>query len=485
MTVQIQKLKMLVGGEWKESSSGSFSSILDPSNNQVIAEVPKATGQDAKAAIESARQAFESPDWRDMDPSKRGRILTKLTGLIRENSEELARLETLNEGKLLRESKGDVAWAARTFEYFAGLADKIEGETIPVPPKRLNYTLREPLGVTVHVVPWNYPIALASRSMAPALAAGNTVVVKPSETTPLTALKLGELATKAGVPKGVVNVVTGSGAEVGSELVSDPDVDGIIFTGSAETGKQVMETAAKNVTHVLLELGGKNPHIVFPDADLSRAVRSVRDGIFTNAGQMCWAGSRAFIHESIYSNFVNELVTKTKAMRLGPGIEETIEMGPVASKARQETVLGYIKDGVAEGAKLLCGGKRPSDPKLQHGSFVEPTIFEDVTGEMKVGCDEIFGPVLSITKFRTVDEVVSMANETDYGLYGGIWTSDLKTAHDVASKLQVGVVAINEYLVTFPQTPFGGYKESGIGFEQGIRSLQYYTRTKNVSVNLA
>ncbi|MEK6919456.1 MAG: aldehyde dehydrogenase family protein, partial [Thermoproteota archaeon] len=373
----------------------------------------------------------------------------------------------------------------RSRKYFAGLADKIEGETIPVPPKRLNYTLREPLGVTVHIVPWNYPIALASRSMAPALAAGNTIVVKPSETTPLTALKLGELATKAGVPKGVVNVVTGSGAEVGSELVSNPDVDGIIFTGSAETGKQVMQAAARNVTHVLLELGGKNPHIVFQDADLSKAVRSVKDGIFTNAGQMCWAGSRAFIHESIYTNFVNELVAKTKVMRLGPGIEETTEMGPVVSKARQETVLGYIKDGVAEGAKLLYGGKRPSDPKLQQGNFVEPTIFEDVTGEMKVGCDEIFGPVLSITKFQTVEEVVSMANETDYGLYGGIWTSNLKTAHDVASKLQVGVVAINEYLVTFPQTPFGGFKESGIGFEQGIRSLQYYTRTKNVSVNLA
>lgn len=485
MTVQIQRLKMLVGGEWRESSSDSFSSIVDPSNNQVIAEVPKASREDAEAAVESARHAFDSPEWRDMDPSKRGRILIKLTGLVRENSEELARLETLNEGKLLRESKGDVAWAARTFEYFAGLADKIEGETIPVPPKRLNYTLREPLGVTVHIVPWNYPIALASRSMAPALAAGNTIVVKPSETTPLTALKLGELATKAGVPKGVVNVVTGSGAEVGSELVSNPDVDGIIFTGSAETGKQVMQAAARNVTHVLLELGGKNPHIVFPDADLSKAVRSVKDGIFTNAGQMCWAGSRAFIHESIYTNFVNELVAKTKVMRLGPGIEETTEMGPVVSKARQETVLGYIKDGVAEGAKLLYGGKRPSDPKLQQGNFVEPTIFEDVTGEMKVGCDEIFGPVLSITKFQTVEEVVSMANETDYGLYGGIWTSNLKTAHDVASKLQVGVVAINEYLVTFPQTPFGGFKESGIGFEQGIRSLQYYTRTKNVSVNLA
>lgn len=485
MSVQIQKLKMLVGGDWRESSSGTSSPVLDPSNNQIIAEVPKATRQDAKGAVESARQAFESAEWREMDPSKRGRILTKLTGLIRENSEELARLETLNEGKPFRESKGDVAWAARTFEYFAGLADKVEGETIPVPPKRLNYTLREPLGVTVHIVPWNYPIALASRSMAPALAVGNTVVVKPSETTPLTALRLGELASKAGVPKGVVNVVTGSGSDVGSELVSNRDVDGIIFTGSAETGKQVMEAAAKNVTHVLLELGGKNPHIVFADADLPRAVRSVKDGIFTNAGQMCWAGSRAFVHESVYSGFVNELVTKAKAMRLGPGIEETTDMGPVVSKSRQEIITGFIREGIEEGANLLCGGKRPSDPKLQQGNFVEPTIFDDVTGEMKVGCDEIFGPVLSITKFRTVEEVIAMANKTEYGLYGGIWTSNLKTAHDVASRLQVGVVAINEYLVTFPQTPFGGHKQSGIGFEQGIRSLQYYTRTKNISVSLA
>lgn len=485
MTVQIQKLKMLISGEWQESRNRASTSILDPSNHQVIAEVPRASREDANAAVDAARVALESPEWRDMDPSKRGRILVKLTGLIRENSEELARLETLNEGKPLRESKGDVAWAARTFEYFAGITDKIEGETIPVPQKRLNYTLKEPLGVTVHIVPWNYPLALASRSMAPALAAGNTLVVKPSETTPLTALKLGELATKAGVPKGVVNVVTGSGAEVGSELASNHDVDGIIFTGSAETGKQVMEAAAKNVTHVLLELGGKNPHIVFPDADLSKAVRSVKDGIFTNAGQMCWAGSRAFIHESIYDGFVKELVAKASVLKLGPGIEEASGMGPVVSKSRQEMVLGYIKDGVDEGAKLLCGGNKPADPNLQAGSFVEPTIFENVTGEMKIGCDEIFGPVLCITKFRTVDEVVKMANETEYGLFGGVWTSNVKTAHEVASRLQVGAVTINEYLVTFPQTPFGGYKESGIGFEQGMRSLQYYTRTKNVSVNLS
>src|SRR6266700_2101679 len=438
---------MLIGGEWKDSSNGAVSSILDPSNNEVVAEVPRATKQDAKAAVESARTALESTGWVDIDPSKRGRLLIKLTGLIRENSEQLARLETLSEGKTLRESKGDVAWAARAFEYWAGLADKVEGETIPVPPKRLNYTLREPLGVTVHIVPWNYPIALAARSLAPAIAAGNTVVMKPSEITPLTAIMLGDLALKAGIPKGVVNIVTGSGAEVGSALVSDPQVDGIVFTGSAETGKQVMESAAKNVTRVLLELGGKNPHIVFPNADLAKAAKSVKEGIFTNAGQMCWAGSRAFIHENVYDSFV--------------------------------------KDGLEEGASLLCGGKRPTDPRLQKGNFVEPTIFENVNGQMKIGCDEIFGPVLSITKFKTLDEVVSMANETDYGLYGGVWTSNLKVAHELAARLQVGGLAVNEYLVTFPQTPFGGYKDSGIGHENGIRSLEFYTRTKNVSINLS
>src|SRR5437773_2322406 len=485
MTVQLQRFKMLVGGEWKESSNGLASSILDPSNNQVIAEVPRATKQDARAAVDAAKTAFHSPEWRDMDSAKRGRILTKLTGLVRENSDELARLETMNEGKTLRESKGDVAWAARAFEYFAGLADKIEGETIPVRPRRLNYTLREPLGVTVHIVPWNYPIALAARSLAPAIAAGNTAVMKPSEITPLTAIMLGDLALKAGIPKGVVNIVTGSGAEVGVALVSDPHVDGIVFTGSAETGKQVMESAAKNVTRVLLELGGKNPHIVFPDADLAKAAKSVREGIFTNAGQMCWAGSRAFIHESVYDTFVKDLVAKTRAIKMGPGTDDTSEMGPLASKARQDVVLGFVKDGLEEGATLLCGGKKPSDPRLQRGNFVEPTVFENVNGKMKIGCDEIFGPVLGITTLKTLDEVVAMANETDYGLYAGVWTSNLKVAHELAARLQVGGLAVNEYLVTFPQTPFGGYKNSGIGHENGIRSLEFYTRTKNVSITLS
>src|SRR5213594_4227617 len=476
---------MLVNGEWKKSSDGKTTSILDPSNNQPIAEFERGNKDDARAAVDAARQALQSADWREIDPSKRGRMLYKMANLVRENSDELAKLETLNVGKPLRESKGDVAWAARTFEYFAGLADKIEGETIPVPPKRLNYTLREPLGVTVHIVPWNYPVALASRSIAPALATGNSVIIKPSELTPLTALKLGELSLRAGFPKGIVNVVPGLGSEVGMALCADRQVDGIVFTGSAETGAQVMETAAKNVTPVLLELGGKNPHIVFPDADLAKAAKSVREGIFTNAGQMCWAGSRAFIHESVYDAFVKDLVAKTRTIKIGPGTDETSEMGPLASKSRQDVVLGFVKDGLEEGATLLCGGKKPSDPRLQKGNFVEPTVFENVNGKMKIGCDEIFGPVLGITKFKTLDEVVAMANETDYGLYAGVWTSNLKVAHELAARLQVGGLAVNEYLVTFPQTPFGGYKNSGIGHENGIRSLEFYTRTKNVSINLS
>ncbi len=476
---------MIINGESHKSNSGRTTSILDPSNNQPIAEVERGGRDDANSAVDAASRALAGPEWRDIDPSKRGRILFKLANLIREVSDDLSRIETQNVGKPLRESKGDVAWAARTFEYFAGLADKIEGETIPVPPKRLNYTLKEPLGVTVHIVPWNYPIALTSRSVAPALAAGDTVVIKPSEVTPLTALKLGELCAKAGFPKGVVNVVTGPGSEVGLSLVSNRKVDGVVFTGSAETGIQVMEAAAKSVTPVLLELGGKNPHIVFRDADLQRALKSIQEGIFTNAGQMCWAGSRALIHEDIYDQFVKDLVARTKNMHIGPGIEDATSMGPVISKSRQETILNYIRDGVGEGARILVGGEASNASKPEKGNFVQPTIFDNVTPEMKIGADEIFGPVLCVSKFSSMDDAVNQANNSPYGLYGGVWTSNVKTAHDMASRLQVGVVAINEYLVTFPQTPFGGYKESGIGHENGIKSLQYYTRTKNVSVNLS
>ncbi len=485
MAVQLQKHKMFIGGQWVESSSAETFSVRDPSSNEVFAEVPRATLEDARKVVDAARDALSNPAWRDIEATKRGRLLFQFSSLIRESFNELARLETLNVGKPLRESKGDVAWATRALDYFAGLADKIEGQTIPTPPPRLNYTLREPLGVTVHIVPWNYPLALAARSIAPALAAGNAVIVKPAELTPLTALKLAEFAKKAGLPDGVFNVLTGSGTVVGSALVSNPDVDGVTFTGSVETGKEVMRGAAEGVTPVTLELGGKNPNIVFPDADMPKAIQTARDAIFTNAGQMCWAGSRLFLHERIYESFLSELKKITENIQLGSGLDEKTGMGPLVSRAQQDRVLTFMKSGLGEGAQLVTGGAVPSDPGLSKGNFVQPTIFRDVKNDMQISCEEIFGPVLTVFKFSGADEVVQLANETQFGLYAGVWTNNLKLAHQLASRLQAGVVSINEYLVTFPQTPFGGFKDSGIGFENGIQSLNNHTRVKNVSVNLA
>jgi acyl-CoA reductase-like NAD-dependent aldehyde dehydrogenase len=317
------------------------------------------------------------------------------------------------------------------------------------------------------------------------LAAGNTVVVKPAELTPLTALKMAELVHKAGLPKGVFNVVTGSGAAVGTELVSNPEVDGIAFTGSVETGIEVMQRAAKNVTRVVLELGGKNPNIVFPDADFEKALQTAKDAIFTNAGQMCWAGSRLLLHQEIHDKFMAELKRRTESMKLGPGLDEKNDMGPLVSRDQQSRVLGYIKSGMEEGAKIVTGGGIPEDAELEKGNFVKPTIFYGVNHEMKVGCEEIFGPVLSVFTFQTTEEAMELANATKYGLYAGVWTNNLKLAHQVAARIEAGVVSINEYLVTFPQTPFGGYKDSGIGYENGLQAIGQYTRIKNVSVNLS
>jgi acyl-CoA reductase-like NAD-dependent aldehyde dehydrogenase len=418
-----------------------------------------------------------------MEQTKRGKLLMQMAALMRQNFDELSKLETLNQGKPIRESKGDVAWAVRAFEYWAGAADKIEGETIPVTPNRLTYTLREPLGVTVHIIPWNYPLALAARSLAPALAAGNTVVAKPAELTPLTLLKTAEYAQKAGVPDGVLNVITGSGAVAGKELVSNPNIDGITFTGSTETGRQIMEAAAKNVTPALLELGGKNPNIIFPDADFEKAVKMAKYAIFTNAGQMCWAGSRLFLHDEISEKFLAELKKQTELMRIGPGLDEKTELGPLVSKDQQERVLNYIKSGREEGARLVSGGAVPEESALRNGYFLKPTIFTDVTADMKIGCEEIFGPVLTVFKFKSVDEVVRMANDTQFGLYAGVWTNDLKLSQRLVNQLQAGVVAVNDYLVAYPQTPFGGYKDSGIGYESGLQAISHYTRIKSVTIN--
>jgi len=481
--MQVQDYKFFVNGKWTEGSATETFDLRNPATGEVLGRVPRATKHDMYEAVDAARKAFQAPAWRDMEQTKRGKILLQLAALIRQNFEELAKTETLNQGKPIRESKADVAWTVRAFEYWGGLADKIEGETIPVTSNRLTYTIREPLGVTAHIIPWNYPLALASRSLAPALAAGNTVVAKPAELTPLSLLKVAEYAQKAGLPDGVLNVVTGSGSQVGRALVSHPDIDGITFTGSTETGQQIMGAAAKNITPVLLELGGKNPNIVLPDADFDKAVQMAKFAIFTNAGQMCWAGSRLLLHAEIYDRFLNELKRQTELLKIGPGLDEKTELGPMVSKEQQERIVGYIKSGQEEGARLVTGGSVPEDPALKNGCFVKPTIFADATSDMKIGCEEIFGPVLAVFKFNSVDEMIHIANDTNFGLYAGVWTNNLKLAQQVVNRLQAGVVAVNDYLVAYPQTPFGGYKDSGIGYENGMQAISHYTRIKAVTVN--
>lgn len=475
---------LFIDSKWVPSISRSTGEVLDPATNRPIARVAAAVAEDVDAAVDSARRAFESTEWREMDPSKRGRLLWLLGQEVRSRFDELAHLESLNVGKPIREAKGDIAYVYKLFEYYAGLADKIQGDTIPLPGSRLGYTLHEPLGITAHIAPWNYPLLLACRGIAPALAAGNTVVLKPATLTPLTALKLAELTTKVGFPTGVFNVVTGPGRTVGNCLASHSDVDSITFTGSTETGRQIMQFASKNVTPVTLELGGKNPNIVFQDAKIDRALRGVMLGIFQNAGQMCWAGSRLFVHESIHEDFMRKLVETTSKIRLGPGSEEATQMGPLVSREQERSVIERMGEGARGGATVLIGGHKADSEILRPGNFVEPTIFDDVAVNSPIAREEIFGPVLCAFAFHDEDEVIAAANDTEYGLAAGIWTQSLTTAHRVAARLEAGMVAINEFPITFPQMPFSGFKQSALGHEQGIDAVDLYTRIKSVTVNV-
>lgn len=473
-----------IGGKPQPPASGAFTEVLDPATNRSIARVASGTKQDVNAAVQAARTAFESPDWRDLDPSKRGRLLWLLGQQVRDHFDELAKLESQNVGKPLREAKGDIAYVYKLFEYYAGMADKIQGDTIPVPGARLDYTLREPLGVTAHIAPWNYPLLLASRGIAPALAAGNTVVLKPATLTPLTALKLGELTTAAGFPHGVVNVITGPGREIGEALANHRDVDCVTFTGSTDTGKQLLRIVADRVVPTTLELGGKNPQIVLPDAKMDRAVKGALWGAFQNAGQMCWAGSKLLVHEDVASSFLTKLAEAATKMRLGPPLKDDIQMGPLVSKEHAANVLSAIEDASARGSKVLAGGRRPDSAELKEGNFLLPTIFEDPPDAARVAREEVFGPVLATWSFVDLDEAVVRANDTPYGLSAGVWTQDVGKAHALARRLKAGMVSINEYPVTFPQTPFLGWKQSGLGQEQGVDAVLFYTHVKNVLVNL-
>jgi len=476
--------QMFIGGSWVESHSGRNYPVFNPATGQVLAHAPKGDAEDVGAAVDAAKMAFENPAWRQMDPSKRGRTLNKVAQGLRERLADFAKLETQNNGKPLGQAKGDIAMAARHFEYFAGLADKIQGSTIPVPGNRLDYTIKEPLGVTAHVVPWNYPLVMAARSMAPALAAGNTVVAKPASFTPLTLLKFAELCKESGIPDGVVNVVTGGGDEVGGALAKHRDVKLTALTGSVETGVRVMELASANVSRVVLELGGKNPQLVFGDADLGKAAKGVLNGIFSNAGQMCWAGSRLLVESGSKDALMPMLVEGANGMKLGNGLAPETTMGPLVADSQKRRVAEYVEVGIDEGAKVATGGSAPEEEELRSGYFYRPTILDDVGQEMKIAREEIFGPVLTVTTFEDEEDAIKKANDSEYGLWAGVWTKDLGRAHTVAGQLDAGIVAINEEPTTFPQTPFGGFKKSGNSSEQGMDAIGTYVRVKNVSVNL-
>jgi aldehyde dehydrogenase (NAD+) len=478
------KFELVIGGQEVPGARGEHRPVLDPANNQPMAEAAVASREDARRAMEVAERAFHESNWASDDGARRGKALYRLASLLEGQAESFARLETLNMGKPLRESRADIAYVVRTLEYFAGAADKVEGETIPVPGPRFDYTIREPLGVTVHIAPWNYPLLLSVRSVAPALAAGNAVVLKPASLTPLTAVAFARLAKEAGIPDGILNVVTGNGAEVGEALIEDPRCASVTFTGSGDVGRRIAELAARRFVPLTLELGGKGPVLVFPDADLERAAKAVGYGIFGNAGQMCWAASRLLVHESIRAPFLEKLRTIAEGLKLGPGMLEGVEMGPLVSKDQAERVLDYVRDARESGGTVLAGGSRADDPVLAPGNFVRPTILADVPPSSRAVREEIFGPVLAVASFSDTEEALRMANDTPYGLLAALWTRDLSTAHSVARRLESGMVVVNDSPTSYPQTPFAGVKSSGVGFEQGFRALDTFTRRKNVLMNV-
>lgn len=475
---------MHIDGVWTRAGSAATRDIINPFDQGVIAVVSEGGREDARDAVDAARQAFDRGPWPRTPGAERGRALMRLAGLIERDAEELARMETLNTGKTLEESRWDMADIAGIFRYFAGLADKDGGEVIASPVQdSTSLVVREPVGVCGQISPWNYPLLQAAWKLAPALAAGCTVVMKPSEITPLTTIKVTELCVEAGIPDGVVNLVLGPGATVGAELAESPDVDLISFTGGIETGKTIMRAAAGNVKKVALELGGKNPNIVFDDADFETALDYLLNGVFFHAGQICSAGARVMLQDGIHDRMVEALRERMSRIRLGDGMVQGTRMGPLISAAHRAKVEGYIRIGREEGARLLLGGGRPSDPALARGFFVEPTLFTDCANDMRIVQEEVFGPVITVERFSTEEEALRNANSTIYGLSAGFWTRDPDRIRRMSAGLRFGTVWVNDFNVYFTQAPWGGYKQSGLGRELGRMGLEEYTEVKHVFQN--
>ena len=478
---KIRQTNLFIGGKWQESRGGKRFPTVNPVNEQLIVEVAEGNEADVDAAVKAARSAFESGPWSKMDARDRGRLMNKLADLMEANLDELAALETLDNGKPISDAKAaDLPLAIDCIRYYAGWADKLTGDTIPIRGNYFCYTRREPVGVVGQIIPWNFPILMTAWKWGPALASGCTIVMKPAEQTPLTCLRLAELAHEAGFPDGVINIVTGYG-QTGAAIVRHPGVDKIAFTGHYETAQKIMIDAAQTLKRITFELGGKSPNVVFADADIDAAVAGAEFGLFFNQGQCCCAGSRLFVEQSIYDTFVEKVVARAKTRRLGDPFDPKTTQGPQVDADQFNKILSYIDKGKSEGAQCLTGGRRFGNT----GFFVEPTVFANVTDDMSIARDEIFGPVLSILPFKTTEEIIERANSTYYGLAAAVWTRDVVKAHQFAARVRAGTIWVNCYDVFDAAAPFGGFKMSGMGRELGAAALANYTESKTVTMSLA